>query len=75
MRKIKAEINPNGKLSLEFIGFIGEECTEERQRLRKVMVDFGVTLEPEKIAKKTAQQIAMETKMLGQRKKELSHMR
>ena len=57
MRKIKAEINPNGKLSLEFIGFVGEECTEEQQRLRKIMLDFGVTLEPEKITKKTVQQL------------------
>jgi len=73
MRKIKAEINPNGKLSLEFIGFIGEECREERDRLRKIMVDFGVMLESEKITKKSAQQVTLETGAIERKKKELRH--
>jgi hypothetical protein len=60
MKKVKAEIGKNGKVSIEFIGFKGEECTDERERLRKVMLDFGVMLEPKKIEKKTAQQIARE---------------
>jgi hypothetical protein len=75
MRKIKAEIDPNGKLSVEFIGFMGEECTEERERLRKIMVDFGVMLEPEKITKKSARQITLETNATEQKKRELRHTR
>lgn len=75
MRKIKAEINTKGKLSLEFIGFVGEECREERERLRKIMVDFGVMLEPEKITKKSTQEITLETKVTEQKKRELHDAR
>lgn len=75
MRKIKAEINPNGKLALEFIGFVGEECREERERLRKIMVDFGVMLEPEEITKKSAQQITLETSVTEQKIRKLHDAR
>lgn len=60
MRKVKAEIDRHGKVNIEFIGFKGDECTDERERLRKVMLDFGVMLDPEKIQKKTALQISRE---------------
>ena len=60
MKKVKAEISRNGKVSIEFIGFRGEECADERERLRKIMLDFGIMLEPKRIEKKTAQQIARE---------------
>lgn len=60
MRGIIAKIERNGKVSIEFIGFVGEECSEERERLRKIMVDFGVMLETERITKKTIQQISNE---------------
>jgi len=60
MRGIKAKINKNGKVYIEFIGFVGEECSDERERLRKIMLDFGVMLEKERITKKTIQQISKE---------------
>jgi hypothetical protein len=60
MRKIRAEISRGGEVSIEFIGFKGEECADERERLRKVMSDFGIMLEPIKIKKKTVQQMARE---------------
>lgn len=60
MRGIIAEIGKNGKVKIEFIGFVGEECSDERERLRKIMLDFGVTLETERITKKTNEQISKE---------------
>lgn len=60
MRGIMAKIDRNGKVSIEFIGFVGGECSEERERLQKIMVDFGVMLETERITKKTIQQISKE---------------
>jgi len=60
MRGIMAKIGRDGKVSIEFIGFVGEECSEERERLRKIMVDFGVMLEIERITKKRIQQISKE---------------
>ena len=72
MRKVKVEINPNGRVSLEFIGFVGEECKEERERLRRIMLEFGVMLESEKITKKTAQQTAIESDVTEKEKMKLS---
>jgi len=62
MRKIRAEIKANGKTSLDFIGFVGEQCTEEEERIRKAMLDLGVMLEPKRIKIKTDRQIGEEIK-------------
>jgi hypothetical protein len=68
MRKVIAEVSPDGKIGLEFVGFAGDECTEERQRLRKILLDLGLMLEPEKITKKSSQQITTETNMVEKEK-------
>ena len=60
MRRVKAEINRDGTVNLEFIGFVGAECSEERERLRDVLLGLGVVLEPQKITKKNNEQIALE---------------
>jgi len=60
LRRIKAEISLAGKLRLEFVGFAEEACEEERERLRKILVESGVALRPEKIIKKSATQILEE---------------
>jgi len=73
MKKVKAEVSPNGKVSLEFVGFAGEGCTEERQRLRKILLDLGLVLELEKITKKTFQQIAIETNETEKEKVKRTH--
>ena len=73
MKKVIGEVSPAGEVSLEFVGFPGEECTEERQRLRKVLLDLGLELELEKITKKTFQQIAVETDVTEKEKAKVSH--
>lgn len=60
MRKIEAEIDLAGKLCLEFIGFAGEDCEEERERLRRVLVESGVALKLEQIKRKSSSQILEE---------------
>lgn len=60
MRRIEAEISLMGKLRLEFVGFAGEKCEEERERLRKILLDSGVALRPEQIRKKSTAQILEE---------------
>lgn len=57
-RKIKTRIETDGKFEVDFIGFIGEECTDERERLRKILIDSGVETHPEKIIKKHLHQIS-----------------
>lgn len=45
---------------MEFVGFAGEECEEERERLREILVGLGVMLRPEQIKKKPTTQILEE---------------
>jgi hypothetical protein len=70
MKKIKAEVDTNGHLNLEFAGFAGEECIKERERLRQVLVDLGVSFTRQGIKRKSSSQISQElsqssTKGLG----------
>lgn len=61
MKKITARIGPSGRIVLEFTGFVGDECMEERQRLARTLVEFGLMLDTEKLERKDARQIALET--------------
>ena len=60
MKQIKAEIGIKGAVSLEFVGFAGEECTEAREQLRKVLLGLGVMLDPQEVRKKSPSQISEE---------------
>jgi hypothetical protein len=60
MKCVRAEIDRNGKVSLEFIGFQGEECTEERGRLQEALEALGVALDPERIRRKSSAEMATE---------------
>lgn len=60
MKRLRAEVETDGSVSLDFIGFRGEQCTEERARLQEALKAVGVLLEPESIHKKSAQQIEAE---------------
>lgn len=60
MKEIRAEIDSNGNVGLDFIGFSGEDCTQERERLRRVLLSLGVALHPKRIDRKSAPQISHE---------------
>jgi hypothetical protein len=68
MREVKAEIDKSGKVRIEFIGFEGDECIEECERLRKIMHDLGVILEVIEVKEKTPQQILNEIRRLSEKK-------
>jgi len=67
MKQVKAEINKNGRVRIEFIGFRGDECAEERERLRKIMQDLGVILEVKEVRRKTAEEILSELRLGGEK--------
>jgi acetate kinase len=75
LKKITARVGPNGRIVLEFTGFIGEECMEERQRFAKTLVEFGLMLDTEKLERKNARQIALETSMDEQGRTSRTSMR
>jgi acetate kinase len=68
LKKITAKIRPNGRIIIEFTGFVGEECMEERQRFARTLMEFGLMLDTEKIERKSARQIAKEISRGEQRK-------
>ena len=53
-------------MSIDFVGCVLDECTQHREMLRRVLVSFGVDLEAERIVKKTAHQIALESDRLNE---------
>lgn len=57
---MRAEIGADGAVSIEFVGFEGELCAEERDRLRGALEALGILIEPERIKRKSPQQIASE---------------
>jgi hypothetical protein len=67
MKQVRAEIDTSGMVSVEFINFRGDECLDEREKLRKILLSLGVLLEQKEIRKKTAEQIACENEALQRR--------
>lgn len=67
MKSVRVEIGREGRVSVDFVGYVSDECTQHRETLRKVLVSFGVDLEAERIVKKTAHQIALENEGYGAR--------
>jgi hypothetical protein len=74
MREVRAEIDKDGRVSIEFTGFVGDECVEERERLRKILLDFGVIIEAREIRKKSEYQLLGETGSIKRRAGEKSRV-
>ncbi len=41
-QKIEVEIGPDGKIKMEFIGFAGDECYDEAERVQGILSGLGV---------------------------------
>ncbi|MEM2941652.1 MAG: hypothetical protein QW304_08925 [Thermoproteota archaeon] len=60
MKAIRTEISKGGRVKIEFIGFPGNSCSQERERLREVLISLGLELDPGGIQRKSDMQIAEE---------------
>jgi hypothetical protein len=60
MKGIKAQISDKAEVMLEFVGFRDKECTYTREKVQKLLLEFGVNLNPNKIIKKNTSQISHE---------------
>lgn len=60
MRTIKVSIDTGGKTKVEFAGFTGDACSDERERLEKILTAFGVDLQVVEVERKPSGQIAAE---------------
>ena len=42
-RSVQVNVDPNGEINVEFIGYLGEACAVEEERLRQTFATFGLT--------------------------------
>lgn len=54
-RIIRTTIDPNGNLSLDLEGYVGEDCVAEERRLRDGLAALGLVVEASLPRRKAAQ--------------------
>ena len=56
-RKVAVRVLPDGSVQADFIGFRGEDCLEEADRLADTLARFGLSVDPTVVRKKTQAEI------------------
>jgi len=59
-RKIEVSIGDDGQVEVEFIGFAGDDCFDEAERLQDVLARMGLKVDVQDIVTKSAAQIEEE---------------
>jgi len=59
-RKIEVVVTTDGRIEANFIGFIGEECFDEAEKLRRVLQAVGVEVDPSEVIRKGPERITLE---------------
>lgn len=57
---IEVRVDERGRLRVEFIGFAGEMCLEEAERLQKVLSGLGLKVKVSDLQMKSSDQIQRE---------------
>ncbi|MEW6724435.1 MAG: hypothetical protein AB1331_05880 [Bacillota bacterium] len=60
-RRVQIKVNRRGEVETEFIGFLGDECIEEADRIRSVLARYGLEIGLVDAIRKSPEQIALET--------------
>lgn len=68
---IEIRVDERGRLRVEFIGFAGELCLEEAERLQKVLSGLGLKVTVSDLEMKTAAQIEQELGIEGRPSREI----
>lgn len=42
MRKIRVTVNPDGTTKTDMVGFVGESCLAEGEKLRQLLATYGI---------------------------------
>jgi hypothetical protein len=58
---VDIQVQKDGTFRAEFSGFAGDDCIDEAEKLRSVLADFGVLVDPIAVERKDPAQIAIET--------------
>ena len=59
-RRIEVSIDKKGQVQVEFIGFVGDTCFDEAERLQAVLAKMGLKVDVEQVIRKSAGQIEHE---------------
>lgn len=52
MKEIRIVIDKNGRISIDFDGFIGKQCFKEREKLQELLKKYGIDVSIEYEEKK-----------------------
>ncbi|QUL98772.1 MAG: DUF2997 domain-containing protein [Candidatus Fermentithermobacillus carboniphilus] len=72
-RRIDVEIGRNGEIKVEYSGFEGETCFEEKEALEKALKEMGLWAIPITIVRKTSSQISDEIGMEQEKRERVAH--
>jgi hypothetical protein len=70
-KKVEIEIGKNGKLNLEFSGFVGEDCFAEAEVLQGMLREMGLWAIPVTVTPKTRAQLDAEVAAPRESKKKV----
>ena len=59
-QRVEIAIDPEGKMKMEFIGFAGEECYDEAERIQKALAGLGIKTSAVETMRKPGGQIEAE---------------
>lgn len=60
-KKVEVVVAPDGRLETNFIGFLGEECFDEAEKLKRALQAVGLEIDPLEVVKKGPERIAVES--------------
>ncbi|MHB8928101.1 MAG: DUF2997 domain-containing protein [Bacillota bacterium] len=60
-KKVEVVVAPDGRIETNFIGFLGDECFDEAEKLKRALQAVGLEIDPAEVVKKGPERIALET--------------
>ncbi len=60
-KKIEVVVTSDGRLETNFIGFSGEDCFDEADKLRRALHALGLEIDATEVVRKGLDRIALET--------------
>lgn len=45
MKSIKVEVDETGSVKVDFFGYVGDSCFQDEEKLRRVLEQFGLTVQ------------------------------
>ncbi len=59
-RRVEVRVDPDGSVHTEFVGFLGDQCMEAAEEMRRVLKSYGLSLECVHFHEKAPEELAQE---------------